>query len=488
MTKDLPSSVGASQARADQPRPMPPAAHTGLRRGFAALEVRNYRLYWLGQVISLIGTWMQMVSLPWLVLALGGSPFQLGLVATFQFLPAGVLAPFGGVLADRIDKRRALIGTQTAAMFQAATLFALTATGVITIPMVMALALWLGLVNAVDMPVRQSLAADLVPRRTLANAIALNSMAFNSARVVGPGLAGVIIAAGTAALGSVTAGVAVNLAINTLTYSGSLTGLARMDPRDIRRHERPERHPPVLSSLREGVRYAADKPIVAWSLFLLGGVAAFGFNFQILLPLFARDVLALGAEGYGALFATMGIGSLAGSLILAFMHQRRAVLLMLGGAVLFAAFTIGLGLSRTLWIAVPLVLGAGLFSMLMINTINATVQANVSDRLRGRIMSLYVTVFAGSAPLGGLFAGAVAEAWGAPLAFIVGSLLSIVTAAIVAWRLRVAAAQGRLGVTRLESGLPPDDERPRAADTDAGRRRVAGATGAEPAPRSAARR
>jgi MFS family permease len=488
--------LDGAQARPDQPQPIPPAARTGLRRVFAALEVRNYRLYWTGQVISLVGTWMQMVSLPWLVLALGGSPLQLGLVAVFQFLPAGVLAPFGGVLADRVDKRRAMLATQVAAMLQAATLFGLTATGVITIPMVMALALWLGLVNAFDMPVRQSLAADLVPRRTMPNAIALNSMAFNSARVVGPALAGVIIAAGTAALGSVTAGVAVNLAINTLTYVGSLTGLARMDPRAIRRHERPERHPPVLSSLREGLRYAADKPIVAWSLFLLGGVAAFGFNFQILLPLFARDILALGADGYGALFAAMGVGSLAGSTILAYLHRRRALRLMLGGGVVFAAFTIGVGLSRELWQTAPLVLGAGLFSMLMINTINATVQANVSDRLRGRVMSLYVTVFAGSAPLGGLFAGAAAEAWGAPVAFIVGSLLSIVTVGIVAWRLRVAADEGRLGVTILESEVAPDAHRPPhrraggapATSPDATAAGAVGPTGAEPAPRSAARR
>ena len=193
--------------RSDQPRTMPlRAAIGGLRRGFESLGVRNYRLYWLGQVVSLVGTWMQQVSLPWLVLSLGGSPLQLGFVSVLQFGPSLILAPFGGVVADRIDKRHMLIATQIGAASQAGILFVLTATGVVEIWMVMVMAFWLGLVNALDLPVRQALAADLVPRNLLSNAIALNSMAFNSARIVGPALAGVIIAAGTAPLGGLLAG------------------------------------------------------------------------------------------------------------------------------------------------------------------------------------------------------------------------------------------------------------------------------------------
>ena len=446
MADNLPAS------RPDEPRPLPlRAAIGGLKRGFAALGVRNYRLYWSGQVVSLIGTWMQMVSLPWLVLALGGSPIQLGLVALLQFGPSLLLAPFGGVVADRIDKRHAIMATQVAASVQALVLVVLTATGVVEIWMVMAMALWLGLVNAVDMPLRQSIAADLVPRHMLANAIALNSMAFNSARVVGPAVAGVIIALGTQITGSATAGVAVNLAVNTLTYSAVLVSLWRMNPREIRQHERPEQHPPVLESLREGVSYSVRTPLVLWSLVLLGGIAAFGFNFQILLPLFATRVLDLGADGYGALFAALGVGSLAGSLTLAFMRERRAIPLMFVGGVVFSLLLVGIALSRTVWFAAPLVIGAGYSSMLMINTINATVQANVSDALRGRVMSLYVTVFAGSAPLGGLFAGAVAEAWGSPAAFAAGSALSVATLVLVAFGLRSARSRGPLGVTRIDS-------------------------------------
>jgi MFS family permease len=457
-------------ARPDQPRSLPLRANLGgLKRGFGALGIRNYRLYWTGQVVSLIGTWMQQVSLPWLVLALGGSPIQLGFVAVLQFGPAMVLAPFGGVLADRIEKRHALLGTQIAACLQALVLFVLTATGVVQIPMVLVMAFFLGLVNAVDMPMRLALAPDLVPRNLLSNAIALNSMAFNSARVVGPALAGVIIAAGTGVTGSATAGVAVNLGINTVTYAAVFIGLLRMNPREIRRHDRPEQHPPVLESLREGIGYAVRAPLVLWSLVLLGGVAAFGFNFQILLPLFATRILDLGADGYGALFAAMGVGSLAGSLTLAFMRSRRAIPLMLIGGAAFAVLLAGLAASRTVWVAAPLIVAAGYASMLMINTINATVQANVTDALRGRVMALYVTVFAGSAPLGGLFAGGVAEALGTPAAFLAGATLSAGTVLIVAIGLRAADRRGGLGVTRIGNpsgrparGVGPD---PRPAST-----------------------
>jgi MFS family permease len=405
---------------------------------------------------------MQQVSLPWLVLALGGSPLQLGFVAVLQFGPAMFLAPFGGVFADRIDKRRALMVTAVAASSQASILFVLTATDVVEIWMVMVMAFMLGLVNAVDMPLRQSMAADLVPRHILANAIALNSMAFNSARIVGPALAGVIIASAAAMTGSSTAGVAVNLGINALTYAAVVTALWRMNPREIRRQERPERHPPVFDSLREGFRYATRTPLVFWSLALLAGIAAFGFNFQILLPLFATQILALDADGYGAIYAALGIGSLVGSLTLAFMRQRRALPLMLVGGVLFAGLLVGISVSRSMWMAVPLVMGAGFSSMLMINTINATVQANVPDQLRGRVMALYVTVFAGSAPLGGLFAGGIAEAWGTPTAFLVGAAASAATVGIVALGLRRARGQGPLGVTVIDSSSRRPEPRPTA--------------------------
>ena len=275
---------------------------------------------------------------------------------------------------------------------------------------------------------------------------------------------GEIIANGTDLNCTATAGDAVNLAINTLTYAGVLLGLLWMNPAQIRQPERPERHPPVLHSLREGVAYAVRTPLVLWCLVLLAGIDAFGFNFQILLPLFATGVLNLEADGYGLLFAALGIGSLSGSLTLAFMHERRSLPLMLVGGFAFSLLLVGIGLSRQVWMAAPLIVAAGYTSMLMINTINATVQANVPDELRGRVMSFYVTVFAGSAPLGGLFAGAVAEAFGTPAAFLVGSILSLATVAIVTLGLRNARRRGALGITVLETARGHNAEPAAASD------------------------
>jgi MFS family permease len=419
--------------RPDDGASMPPAPRGGLRRGFTALRHRNYRLYWIGQIVSLIGTWMQSVTQPWLVLELGGSPLQLGLVLALQFAPSTVLAPLGGVLADRVDKRRLLIGTQVLGMLEALTLFGLTLTGVVEIWHVMVLAGVLGVVNAVDMPVRQSFAAEMVPREDLLNAIALNSTSFNLARVVGPALAGVTL---------VAFGIAFNFGLNALSYLAVLGALWLMDPLRLRRAERPESFPPVLHSLREGVAYAVRTPTVLWPLVLLAGIATFGMNFQTLLPLFARETLSLDAGGYGALFATMGIGSLAGSLVLAFVGGRRPLIgLILGGGAGFIAFAIALGLSRTALLAFPLAAGAGLSAMLMINTINVTVQHSVPNELRGRVMALYVTVFAGTVPIGSVFAGSVAQLLGAPAGFVLGASIAVIFLALVAWGLRRQAAE-----------------------------------------------
>ncbi|MEX1157092.1 MAG: MFS transporter [Chloroflexota bacterium] len=412
-----------------------------LRSGFVALSVRNYRLYWIGQIVSLVGTWMQSVSQPWLVLLLGGSPIQLGIVLALQFAPSMVLAPLGGVIADRVDKRRLLMATQSVAMLQAVALFALTVTDVVQIWHVMLLALALGFVNAVDMPVRQSFAADLVSRDQLMGAITLNSASFNLARVLGPAVAGVTLA---------VFGPAFNFAINAASYGGVLTALWRMDPHEIRRAARPERQPSVRSSLAEGIRYAVRTPTVLWPLVLLGGVSLFGFNFQILLPLFARLTLEMRADGYGALFAAMGLGSLIGSLSLAFIGTRRPLLgFILGGGLGFVVFEALLGLARSPFLVYPLIMLVGLSSMLMINSINVMVQQNVPNELRGRVMALYVTVFAGASPIGGIFVGVVAEWWGAPAGFLLGAALSALFLALIAWQLLF------LGKGRTDESVAP---------------------------------
>jgi MFS family permease len=398
-------------------------------RGFGALRHTNFRLYWSGQVVSLIGTWMQSVSQPWLVLELGGSAFQVGTVIALQFAPALFLAPIGGVLADRFDKRALLLVTQALAMLQAATLFGLTFSGVVEIWHIQLLALILGVTSAFDMPVRQSFVAEVVPREDLLQAIALNSASFNLARVVGPAIAGVALAA---------FGSAFNFGVNTLTYTAVLGCLLLIDGTTLHRVPVPLVRPSIRFSLAEGVRYAVGNPNVLWLLVLLGGMSIFAMNFQVLLPLYARFTLGLDAGGFGALFAVMGVGSLGGSLILAFMGERRPRLrLILGGGVGFLAAEVVLGLVRVPAIAYPVVALVGLASMLMVNTINASVQRSVPDALRGRVMALYVTVFAGSGPLGGLFAGGVAQLLGPPAGFILGAVLASIFLVLAAWGLGV---------------------------------------------------
>lgn len=429
-----------------------PGRRAWLDRGFAAMGHSNYRRYWFGQIGSLIGAWMQSVALPWLVLDLGGSPFQLGLVMVFLFGPSMVLAPLGGVLADRLDKRRTLIAVNVVAMAQATTLFVLALTGAIEIWHVYALGLLAGVVNAIEMPVRQAFVAELVPRRDLPNAIALSSTSFNLSRVIGPAVAGLTIAA---------FGVWSNFAINALSYVSVLTGLLLIDATRLHAVPRPDVHPSIRTSLAEGLRYARATPTVLWPLVLLGGTAALAMNYQTLLPLFVRDALDMGSGGYGAVYAAMGVGALAGSLALAFMANRRPMQrLILGGGAAFLGLAFVLGFVRDPAAAVALVIGIGLTSMLMVNTINVTIQNSVPDELRGRVMALYVTVFAGTAPIGGLFAGAMAQTFGAPVALSVGAALGAIVLVLVGWQLHAARLPD-------EARRQPAHERPEAISTAA---------------------
>jgi MFS family permease len=395
--------MARSTRRPDRAASLAPAGGGGLGRGLVAMRHPNYRRYWFGQIGSLIGVWMQSVALPWLVLSLGGTPLQLGLVMAFLFGPSMIVAPLGGVLADRVDKRRTLIIVNAVAMLQASILFGLTATGVVEIWHVYALALVAGVVGAIEMPLRQAFVAELVPREDLVNAIALSSTSFNLSRVIGPAVAGVTIA---------VFGVASNFGVNALSYVSVIVGLLLIEPDRLYRGKRPEVFPSVRASLAEGLRYARRTPTVLWPLVLLGGVAALAMNFQTLLPLFSRDALGMDAGGYGALFA--------------------AIVLVL---------TFALGFARSPAVAFPLVIGIGLASMLMINTINVTIQNSVPDALRGRVMALYVTVFAGSAPIGGLLAGSLAQAFGAAVAFSIGAAAAASVLALVALKLRAPSAE-----------------------------------------------
>jgi MFS family permease len=400
--------------------------------GLRAFHHRNYRLFFSGQAISLVGTWMQQVAQAWLVLQLTGDPIWLGIVAAAQFLPVMVLGLFAGVAADALPKRRVLIGTQIAMMVLAAILAVLTIAGVVEVWMILVLAFLLGCANSLDMPTRQSFSIELVGREDIGNAVALNSAMFNGARVIGPAAAGLAIAA---------FGVGPAFAINALSFLAAIVALRMMDERDFHvgsRIARPESARAVVRNLNEGLQFVRRTEIVLLAVVVVGSVATFGMNFNVLIPAFAQDQLASGAAGYGFLMAASGIGSLLAALRLAFGGWPRPIRLATGAVILGVA-SVALALTHAFFVAIVLMVLVGFGSILMAATGNATIQLAVPDHLRGRVMSVYTTVFSASVPIGGLAMGALASAYGVQIAIAVGGALSLLVG-LGAW------AWGRSGV------------------------------------------
>ncbi len=395
--------------------------------GVAAFQHRNYRLFFSGQLISLIGTWMQQVAQAWLVLQLTGDPIWLGIVATAQFLPVMVFGLFAGVAADAFPKRRVLIGTQVSMMILAAILAALVIANVVQVWMIVGLAFLLGIANAVDMPVRQSFAVELVGREDVGPAVALNSAMFNGARVVGPAAAGLAIGA---------FGVAAAFVLNAVSFLAVIVGLWLMDERDLKigaRIARPTSARAVVQNLSEGLAYVRRTRIVLLATVVVGTVATVGMNFGVLIPAFAQHDLQSDATGYGFLMAASGIGSLLAALRLVFGGRPQPVRLA-SGALILGVASVALAASRLFPLSLALMVVIGFGSILMAATANTTIQLAVPDHLRGRVMSVYTTVFSASVPIGGLAMGAVASGFGASLAIALGGVLSVaVGLAALAW-------------------------------------------------------
>lgn len=428
-------------------------------RGWRALRHRNYRLFFAGQLISLIGTWMQSVAQGWLVLQLTGNPFYLGLVAVAQFGPVLVLGLFGGIIADVLPKRKTLIVTQTIAMLLAFVLFALTATQTVQVGHIIVLALLLGCVNAVDMPTRQSFAVEMVGREDIGNAVALNSAVFNGARVVGPAIAGLTIGA---------TDISVAFLVNGLSFIAVIVGYLRMDDQRLAtrpRVARPDGVGAVVENLREGLAYVASTPLVLLPIVVIGLVSTFGMNFGVVIPALARDVLRVDATGYGFLMAATGVGSLLVALTIAFGRHSRPALIGLGGAALGVA-EIVTATTGSFAIALAAMFVVGVGGIGMAATANTTIQLTVPDHLRGRVMSVYTTVFAGSTPIGGLMAGAVAASFGVPISIALGGLGSLVVGLLgFAWYRRIrpqfdAAAAARSAAARRGEAAPGAGPRP----------------------------
>ena len=401
----------------------------GLAGGGAlrALRHRNFRLFFGGQAISLAGSWMQSVAQAWLVLTLTNDPLMLGVVAAAQWLPVLALGLFGGLIADALPKRPTLIAVEAVMAALAVVLGVLTLTGVVEVWMILVLAVLLGCANAIEMPVRQSFAVEMVGREDVVNAIALNSATFNAARVIGPAVAGLMIAAFD---------ISVAFFVNGASFLAVIVALVLMRPDELRTPPpilRPRTVRAVLVSVGEGLSYARRTPAVLLPVVVVGLAATIGMNFQVTIPPFVRDVLGGDAAAFGFLMAASGLGSVAAALYLATRRRPSAWAIAVGATMLGAGLLLAAAIPIYA-VALPAMALAGFGAIWMAANGNTLIQATVPDELRGRVISVYTTVFAGSTPIGALFAGFLASRWGAVAALLVGGVLTIaVGVTALAW-------------------------------------------------------
>jgi len=384
-------------------------AATSLNPFRVLVEHRNFRRFWTGQTLSLVGTWMQSVAQGWLALELSDDALLVGLVAAAGSLPVLLLSLPAGVLADRVSKLRLVTVAQALMLVQATALWWLVASGRVTIGWLVALASLNGVLQAVDVPARQALVVELVGRDDLLDAIALNSTGFNLARIVGPSIAAVVIA---------QAGLAWCFGLNALSYLAVLAGLLRVRLPAV---EVRSAALGALDGLREGLRYVRSTPTVATLLRLTAVYSVFGLPYLTLMPVFARDVLGLGASGYGTLLSCVGVGAIAGALFLAAVGRRvRRGRLLAFAATAFAALLIVLSFVRTSELAAIVLLFCGL-TMILTNAItNGLLQTTSPDEYRGRVMSVHALLFIGMSPAGAIIGGAVARWLGVDAAIGIG--------------------------------------------------------------------
>lgn len=394
-------------------------------RTFSALRHRNYRLYWFGMLVAIIGLQVQMVAQAWLVYDLTGSTALLGMTGLMQAIPTLALTLFGGVLADRVDRRRLIMVTQAGSGLLLLLLATLTATGMVQVWQIFAIAFLTGAISAFDQPARMALVPHLVKREDLMNAIAMGSMVWQSSRIVGPSLAGLLIG---------LFGVA---ACFYLTTAGMFVMVLALFAVRVPRVEPPERRPEMLRDLREGVGFVVRDPIFSTLLGLTFFNSLFGMSYATMMAVFARDVLDAGSQGYGFLLGVSGVGALLGATTLASLgNVRRKGPLLLGGAFAFGLLIVLFSLSRVYAVSLGLLFAMGAVNALYMTTVNTQLQALVPDALRGRVMSIYSLTWS-LMPLGGFLSGALAArfadpAVGAPVAVGLGGVLVALMALFVA--------------------------------------------------------
>src|SRR5882672_8018981 len=407
-------------------------AESRLKSSLRALRNRNYRLFFMGQLTSLVGTWMQTVAQSWLVYRLTGSATLLGIVGFAAQFPILILAPIAGAVADTYPRRRSMLAIQMAAMLLAFPLAALTLLNRIQVWHIVVLAVLLGVVNAFDIPVRQSFIAEMVEREDLINAIALNSSMTNGARVIGPAIAGILVS---------VIGEGWCFLINGLSYLAVIVGLLFITSGNQAPQEHYASH---LEAIIEGFRFVLHTQPVRTLLLLLGVVSLMGMPYSVLMPIFADHILNGGAKGLGVLMGFSGIGALLGAVTLAGRRGIRG----LGTWVMFACAGFGtslilFSLSRTFWLSAFLLVPVGFCMMVQMASSNTLIQSMVPDRLRGRVMAVYSMMFVGMAPFGALFAGVLANHLGAPITVAVGGVVCILGALVFRTQLPQLRAEGR---------------------------------------------
>ena len=410
LTSDAPQALAAEDAGA-----------SAFESTFRALRNRNYRLFYFGQTISLCGTWMQTIGQAWLVLQITNSKVALGTVTMLQFLPITIFVLFAGVIADRVPKRNFIVCTQTLAMTQAFILTALVWSGHVQLWHVYVLAMVLGLANAFEQPTRQAFVVDMVGKDDLMNAVALNSGMFNAARLIGPAIGGFIIA---------SVGVKMAFLLNGISFIPVIAGLMMMRTSDLYAQNR-RISPPAnaFAELREGLAYAFRTPPAFLIVILVAFIGTFGYNFTVMLPLLDHYVLHRGATGLGWMTSAVGLGALISALSLA-SRTRVPRSTLFGGALAFSLMLGAVAISSWFLLTMLFLLMLGLASTVFGSTANTSMQLAAPDHLRGRVMGLYMLLFAGSTPIGGFLTGFMADRLGVQTAIFIEAVLCLVGVAL----------------------------------------------------------
>jgi MFS family permease len=412
-TADVPSTEAGDLRRQ-------PVGNVGWNEAFRAFRHRNYRIFFAGQIISLVGTWLQSTAEGWLVYHLSGSSVALGLIRFSNMLPFALLALWGGIVADRRSNREILLYTQSASMVLALMLAALVYLKVIEVWHLAAIGFLLGVVNAFDVPARQSFVVELVGREDLINGIALNSSMFNLARVVGPAVAGLLIG---------TVGIAGCFLLNAISYIAVIVGYGRLK---LPEFESKKTHPRFAEAIGEAFRYIAANGPLRGIMILISTFSLFGISFAVLMPVFAKDVLHGDAKAFGILMACNGCGALIGGISLASNGSRfRPRTLIYVGLFGCCCFLILFAMSRIFLLSCGLLVCAGFFMIIFLATANTATQLRPPDALRGRIMGFYSLCFLGMSSLGSLVSGFLANSFGAPAAVIAGASVCMIVAGLV---------------------------------------------------------